>query len=60
MPLINRVLLGPLEKYRGIEAGKVASAMVNETCSLASESVAEQVVQIREYEDIVKLSDQTA
>lgn len=59
MPLINRALFGPLEKYRGIEAAKVARAMVNEACSLASESAAEQVVQIREYQDIVKLSDQT-
>ncbi|MGO1693061.1 MAG: oxidoreductase [Marinobacter sp.] len=60
MPLINRVLLGPLEKYRGIEAAKVASAMVNEACSLTSESAAEQVVQIREYHDIVGLADQAA
>lgn len=60
MPLINRVLVGPLEKYRGIEAATVANAMVNEVCSLASESAAEQVVQIREYQDIVELSAQTA
>lgn len=60
MPLINRVLLGPLEKYRGIEATKVASAMVNEACSLASESAAEQVVQIREYHDIVGLAAHSA
>ncbi|WP_417516795.1 NAD-dependent epimerase/dehydratase family protein [Marinobacter sp.] len=60
MPLVNRVLVGPLEKYRGIEAATVASAMVNEVCSLASESAAEQVVQIREYQDIVRLSDQAA
>jgi len=59
MPLINRALFGPLEKYRGIEAAKVARAMVNEACSLASESAAEQVVQIREYQDIVGLADQT-
>lgn len=60
MPLINRVLVGPLEKYRGIEAATVANAMVNEVCSLASESAAEQVVQIREHQDIVELSAQTA
>src|SRR5680860_64978 len=52
MPLINRALVGPLEKYRGIEAATVAIAMVNEVCSLASEAAAEQVVQIREYRDI--------
>ncbi|MBU2874997.1 NAD(P)H-binding protein [Marinobacter salexigens] len=60
MPLINRVLLGPLEKYRGIEAQTVASAMINEACSLAMEPVAEQVVQVRQYEDIVRLASGTA
>ncbi|HEA51157.1 hypothetical protein LCGC14_0601090 [marine sediment metagenome] len=59
MPLINRVLVGPLEKYRGVEAATIASAMVNEVCSLASEAAAEQVVQIREYREIVELSAQT-
>tara|TARA_R110002111_G_scaffold18967_12_gene46484 strand:- start:2671 stop:3378 length:708 start_codon:yes stop_codon:yes gene_type:complete len=59
MPLINRALFGPLEKYRGIEASTVANAMVNEVCNLASEAAAEQVVQIREYRDIVELSAQT-
>ena len=56
MPLINRALIGPLEKYRGIDAATVASAMVNEICSLASEPAAERVVQIREYEDMVTLA----
>lgn len=60
MPLVNRVLLGPLEKYRAIEAATVGRAMVNEVCSLASESAAEQVVQVREYQDIVDLSGQMA
>ncbi|WP_227515622.1 NAD(P)H-binding protein [Marinobacter salinus] len=57
MPLVNRALIGPLEKYRGIEAATVASAMVNEVCGLASEMVAEKVVQVREYPDIVDLAD---
>ena len=57
MPLVNRLLIGPLDKYRGIEAKTVASAMVNETCSLASEPVAERVVQVREYGDIVRLAE---
>ncbi|QSP96605.1 NAD(P)H-binding protein [Marinobacter salinisoli] len=35
MPLLNRLLLGPLEPYRGIEAATVARAMVNEVCELA-------------------------
>ncbi|MGO1660067.1 MAG: oxidoreductase, partial [Marinobacter sp.] len=56
MPLINRVLLGPLEKYRAIEAKTVAVAMVNEVCSLSSKPLAERVVQLRQYEDIVKLA----
>ncbi len=60
MPLINRVLLGPLEKYRAIEAATVGRAMVNEACSLVSQSPAEQVVQVREYPDIVKLAEHTA
>jgi len=57
MPLVNRLLIGPLDKYRGIEAKTVASAMVNETCSLASERTAERVVQVREYDDIVRLAE---
>ncbi|KMQ75838.1 NAD(P)H-binding protein [Marinobacter subterrani] len=56
MPLINRALIGPLEKYRGIEAATVARAMVNEVCSLAAEPVAERVDQTREYHDIVSLA----
>ncbi|MBK1852311.1 NAD(P)H-binding protein [Marinobacter sp. 1-4A] len=60
MPLVNRVLLGPLEKYRGIEAQTVASAMVNEACSLVMEPMAEQVVQVHQYEDIVKLASGAA
>ena len=57
MPLVNSLLIGPLARYQGIEASTVASAMVNEACSLASESVAEPMVQNREYEDIVRLAE---
>ena len=56
MPLVNRLLIGPLDKYRGIEAQTVASAMVNEACHLAAEPAAEQVVQTREYDEIVQLA----
>ncbi len=56
MPLVNRLLIGPLDKYRGIEAQTVASAMVNEACRLASEPAAEQMVQTREYDEIVQLA----
>jgi len=31
--------------------------MVNEVCRLASEPVAEQVVQTRQYDEIVQLAD---
>lgn len=56
MPLVNHLLIGPLDKYRGIEAQTVASAMVNEACHLAAEPAAEQVVQTREYDEIVQLA----
>lgn len=57
MPLVNRLLIGPLDKYRGIEAKTVASAIVNEVCGLASEPAAERVVQIREYDEMIRLAD---
>lgn len=60
MPMINRALLGPLEKYRAIEAKTVAVAMVNEACSLSSRPIAERVVQLRQYEDIVDLAGMSA
>lgn len=56
VPVVNYLLIGPLEKFRGIEAKTVASAMVNEVGMLASESVAEKAVEVREYADIVSLA----
>ena len=56
MPLINRALIGPLEKYRGIPAATVARAMANEVCGLAAEPAAERVIQVREYDEIVTLA----
>lgn len=56
VPVVNHLLIGPLEKFRGIAAKTVAMAMVNEVCDLATKSVAGQVVQIREYVDIVNLA----
>lgn len=56
MPLVNRVLIGPLDKYRAIKAETVAEAMANEVCGLSSEEPAEWVVQVREYPDIVALA----
>lgn len=57
MPLVNRLLIGPLDKYRGIEAATVALAMVNEVCSLATAPAAERVLQIREYDEIRQLAE---
>ncbi len=57
MPLVNRLLIGPLDKYRGIEAATVAQAMVNEVCSLATEAAAERVLQVREYDEIRQLAE---
>lgn len=57
MPLVNRLLMGPLDKYRGIEASTVASAMVNEACNLASEPAGEHGVQTREHDDIIRLAE---
>ncbi len=56
MPVVNRLLIGPLERFRGIDAETVALAMVNEVSVLASEPVAERVVQVREYADITHLA----
>ncbi|MDX1598153.1 MAG: NAD-dependent epimerase/dehydratase family protein [Marinobacter sp.] len=56
MPLINRAMIGPLEKYRGIEADTVARAMVNEVCGLSLTSDVKDVVRIHEYPDIVALA----
>ncbi len=60
MPLINRALIGPLEKFRGIEAATVARAMVNEVCALAKDGTAGPVVRVHEYPDIVALARATA
>ncbi|EMP56183.1 nucleoside-diphosphate-sugar epimerase [Marinobacter santoriniensis NKSG1] len=56
MPLINRVLLGPLDKYRAIKAETVASAMVNEVCALAAGKADQRGNWTREYPDIVALA----
>ncbi len=56
MPLINRALIGPLERFRAIEASAVARAMVNEVCAFAQETPAEPAVRVHEYPDIVALA----
>ncbi len=56
MPWVNRALIGPLEKYRGVPAATVAAAMVNEVCTLAAEVPAERVDQTRTYAEIRRLA----
>ncbi|NMT63146.1 NAD-dependent epimerase/dehydratase family protein [Marinobacter orientalis] len=56
IPLINRALIGPLERFRGIKADTVAKAMVNEICALARENPTGTVVRVHEYPDIVALA----
>ncbi|AZT85894.1 NAD-dependent epimerase/dehydratase family protein [Marinobacter sp. NP-4(2019)] len=56
MPLVNRALIGPLERFRGIDAETVARAMVNEVCGLTSATDGEGLVRIHEYPDIVALA----
>lgn len=56
MPLVNRFMFGPLDRYKAIGADVVAQAMVNEVCGLVSQLSAEQVTQVREYADIAALA----
>lgn len=56
MPLANRALIGPLGKYRAIEASTVAIAMVNEVVMLADNAAAGPFVKIREYPDILRIA----
>ena len=58
MPFINRALIGPLEKFRGIEAATVARAMVNEVSALARQAPAQLEVRVHEYPDIKALAAQ--
>ena len=59
MAVINRALLGPLKKYRGIEASVVAAAMVNDVGAIASGQMSDDTVRILDYEDIVALATET-
>lgn len=56
MPAANQLLIGPLRKYRAIEAERVAQAMVNELTGLTKLKAAGAVVNEREYSDIVTLA----
>lgn len=57
MPVVNRVLTGPLRKYRAIEAHVVAEAMVHDVV-LASVSAGQgKTVKVREHDDIRRLCE---
>ncbi|MBE0487322.1 MAG: NAD(P)H-binding protein, partial [Marinobacter sp.] len=58
MPLANRALIGPLQKYRAIEAEVVAAAMVNELIESAEAKDSRPVINVREYDDIRRLAKQ--
>ena len=55
MPIANRALIGPLRKYRAIEAEAVAEAMVHDVVSCAVSAGPEKTVKVREYDDIRRL-----
>jgi uncharacterized protein YbjT (DUF2867 family) len=55
MPAINSLLLGPLKRYRGIEAATIARAMVNEIARLAASTESMNGVHYRHYDDMVAL-----
>ncbi|MDX1458678.1 MAG: NAD(P)H-binding protein [Marinobacter sp.] len=56
MPALNRLLPGPLSKYRGIESADVAQAMVNEVRELALSGNMEPQSHVRHYDDIMMLA----
>ena len=56
MPMANRALIGPMRKYRAIEAETVAAAMVNDLAGLMSTTPSGSGVTVREYADMVALA----
>ena len=57
MPLANHAMIGPLRKYRAIDASAVARAMANEVTSLAGASAGTTGEAIRDYPSIMSLAD---
>lgn len=58
MPAVNRLLAGPLSRYRGIEASTVAEAMVNEVVARTGkdQAVSPMDVRVHEYDGIQALA----
>ena len=56
MPVANRALVGPLRKYRAIEAETIAAAMANEISRIDSGHRAGVQKSVQQYSDIVALA----
>ena len=57
MPVANRLMMGPLRKYRSIEAETVANAMANELDQLQGDQAGRPpLVRIHEFDGIMKLA----
>lgn len=56
LPVVNYGLIGPLRKYRAIEAATVAQAMANEVALLDENDSADAIVEYREYPHIQSLA----
>lgn len=54
--MVNHGLIGPLRKYRAIEAATVAQAMANEVALLDENDSADAIVEYREYPHIQSLA----
>ncbi|MGC8120241.1 NAD(P)H-binding protein [Marinobacter sp. VGCF2001] len=57
MPYANRALVGPLRKYRAIEAKRVAAAMASEVATSGQNPAEHEGVVIREYNDILTMGN---
>ena len=56
MPVANRAMVGPLRKYRAIEAETIAAAMTNEVVRIEAGHSVGVNVSVRQYSDIVALA----
>lgn len=57
MPLANHALIGPLKKYRAIDASAVATAMVHEIAALAESTPSGPAIKVLEYDDIIDMAE---
>lgn len=59
MPVANRALIGPLRKYRAVEAATVAAAMANEVAALTEKTGGGAAVHTLEYPEILRWAGQS-